>query len=74
MNMLSDIEVKIIFNSSGCIRDLNQSTVMLQRNRENDNYNQLITCKLAFCRWNFLANLEKSGTLRSSSCRNIYVQ
>lgn len=30
-----------------------------------------MTCKLAFCLWNFLANLEKSGTLRSSSCRKI---
>lgn len=26
-----------------------------------------ITCKVAFWRWNFLANLEKSGTFRSSS-------
>ena len=29
-----------------------------------------ITCKLAFCRWNFLASREKSGIFRNSSCKN----
>ena len=29
------------------------------------------TCKFALSRWNFLANLEKSGTLRSSSCKDV---
>ena len=33
-----------------------------------------MTCKLAFCLWNFLPNLEKSGTLRSSSCKTIVLQ